>query len=251
MEDKSVILLGNGGCLSKHRLGSRIDSFDEVVRINRFKTIGYEDIAGSKTTIWCTYNPLVGFSNFIRDYKNLNMPQEEIRNIVKDVRELWYVNWKTYTLFRSWRNREPLDYLDIYDKCKRHQLPLNSKRLQRRYNLSHPSTGFLLLAVLVDMYDKIYIHGYDIYESDKTHHYFGGADEATFVSKHDYKNTEYRHIKDLIKRGRIVFLDEDVEIVKAKFIDKEPKIIKCKTCGKTNTNYNWEQLLCNYCENIL
>ena len=48
-----VILIGNGCSATEHKLGKVIDSeFDLVLRMNRFKTEGYEEYVGSKTDVW-------------------------------------------------------------------------------------------------------------------------------------------------------------------------------------------------------
>ena len=48
-----VLLVGNGCSAAEHKLGKFIDSeFDLVLRMNRFKTIGFEEYVGSKTDIW-------------------------------------------------------------------------------------------------------------------------------------------------------------------------------------------------------
>ena len=47
-----VILIGNGSSVMDHEYGSLIDTFDVVVRFNRFRTKGYEKNVGTKTTHW-------------------------------------------------------------------------------------------------------------------------------------------------------------------------------------------------------
>ena len=48
-----VLLVGNGCSAAEHKLGKFIDSeFDLVLRMNRFKTIVFEEYVGSKTDLW-------------------------------------------------------------------------------------------------------------------------------------------------------------------------------------------------------
>ena len=48
-----VLLVGNGCSALEHKLGKVIDTeFDLVLRMNRFKTEGYEEYVGSKTNVW-------------------------------------------------------------------------------------------------------------------------------------------------------------------------------------------------------
>ena len=47
---KKIIIVGNANTLVGKNLGSVIDSYDDVIRINNFKTKGYEKDVGTKTT---------------------------------------------------------------------------------------------------------------------------------------------------------------------------------------------------------
>jgi len=47
---RRVIIVGNADTLLGKNLGSVIDSYDDVIRINNFKTKGYEKDVGTKTT---------------------------------------------------------------------------------------------------------------------------------------------------------------------------------------------------------
>lgn len=51
-EPSKVAIIGNGASLIGRGLGGIIDSYEEVVRFNEFKTHGYEADVGNKTTIW-------------------------------------------------------------------------------------------------------------------------------------------------------------------------------------------------------
>ncbi|XP_030258430.1 ST3 beta-galactoside alpha-2,3-sialyltransferase 3b isoform X1 [Sparus aurata] len=52
---KRCIIVGNGGILSNKSLGSRIDDYDVVVRLNEAPVAGYRKDVGSKTTMRITY----------------------------------------------------------------------------------------------------------------------------------------------------------------------------------------------------
>lgn len=53
--DSSCVLVGNGPSLLAKRLGPLIDSHDEVIRFNSFRTQGFAQHTGSKTTLWSTF----------------------------------------------------------------------------------------------------------------------------------------------------------------------------------------------------
>ncbi|XP_051250228.1 ST3 beta-galactoside alpha-2,3-sialyltransferase 3b isoform X1 [Dicentrarchus labrax] len=52
---KRCIIVGNGGILSNKSLGSRIDDYDVVVRLNEAPVTGYGKHVGTKTTLRITY----------------------------------------------------------------------------------------------------------------------------------------------------------------------------------------------------
>ncbi|KAG8507675.1 CMP-N-acetylneuraminate-beta-1,4-galactoside alpha-2,3-sialyltransferase, partial [Galemys pyrenaicus] len=52
---RRCIIVGNGGVLANKSLGSRIDDYDIVVRLNSAPVRGFEKDVGSKTTLRITY----------------------------------------------------------------------------------------------------------------------------------------------------------------------------------------------------
>ncbi|XP_076871263.1 ST3 beta-galactoside alpha-2,3-sialyltransferase 3a isoform X2 [Brachyhypopomus gauderio] len=52
---KRCIIIGNGGILSNKSLGSKIDEYDVVVRLNEAPVSGFERDVGSKTSVRITY----------------------------------------------------------------------------------------------------------------------------------------------------------------------------------------------------
>lgn len=51
----SWVLVGNGPSAIRRPLGPLIDAHDNVVRFNRYETIGHEAAVGSRTTYWATH----------------------------------------------------------------------------------------------------------------------------------------------------------------------------------------------------
>jgi hypothetical protein len=52
----SIAVVGNG-TMGRH-LGEIIDSYDNVIRINKFELNGYENLVGKKTSLWCTFGDI-------------------------------------------------------------------------------------------------------------------------------------------------------------------------------------------------
>ena len=52
MNNKSIIIIGNGQSILNNEFQDKIDAFDIVVRINNYKIKGYEHFLGAKTDVW-------------------------------------------------------------------------------------------------------------------------------------------------------------------------------------------------------
>jgi len=53
-EAAGVVLVGNAPCVLGAGLGRRIDAHDCVIRLNDFRTLGFEADVGSRTSLWYT-----------------------------------------------------------------------------------------------------------------------------------------------------------------------------------------------------
>ncbi len=52
MNDESILVIGNGESILKQRLQKKIDSFNQVLRINNYIIDDFELFVGTKTDIW-------------------------------------------------------------------------------------------------------------------------------------------------------------------------------------------------------
>lgn len=218
MQDKSVIILGNGASLAGSKLGKKIDEFDVVVRINSWKTKGYEEDVGTKTTIWATYNTWKRTESFIKEYMELGYSLEYIKELVKDIEEIWIVSWDMNHLFNPGGPRY-INVLGLGNKTLRIESYPFSKKLTRK--LEHPSTGLHLIWLLTQMYSKIYIAGYDIYGFKDDYYYYKSNIKTKNLLKGSTlhkKDIEYKMIKDWIKSGQVEYLTNESKIEKGKYI---------------------------------
>jgi hypothetical protein len=251
--NKSTLLIGNGGSLSRGGLGSKIDEFDEVIRINEGKTKGWEQDAGMKFTIWSTYNPQKKFFKFINGYRSRGYSDDMIKDLLKDIHEIWYVAPR-FDLLIPWK----FDNLTKKDTIIRHMSP----RILREITsyIKEPTTGFILIYLLNKMYDKFYITGFDFLGHSKLkpvlHHYFTDNPLERAESKEILirdLDGEYQYTQQLVDNGEVEYLTKDTEIVKSqwKYADTRP-VSTMRECinGHKSMYYWWENKICHICEEM-
>lgn len=253
MQEKSIIVVGNGGSLKNKSLGKKIDEFDSIIRFNNWHTKGYENIAGSRTDIWVSGCPSKGLYRLIRNLDNDGYDMKSILNYIKDVKELWFFTFPKVWISKSQEWKHSNSILDKYNLESKPIRKINKEfsALTERELKSHPSTGFQVIFALTQIYNKIYITGFDFWghlESSNYEHYFTDVkiDMPTKLPAHIPPN-EYRYVKKLIEDKKIILLNNDSKITPSipilEFIN-----YTCDKCKKTSNLYPWQVNECIYCD---
>lgn len=268
---KSVIVVGASGTLKDSELGSKIDAFDVVIRINRAKTLGYEIDVGNKIDIWITCSLIEipidrtetgwfearGFGSAINDYIMAGYTDEQIIDRFKSLNEVWLMSWDTETLNRYSNGKDMIRLLDKYklnDTIKRYEDVSTAKRYVHEVRMKN-TTGFIVLLSLSKIYKNFYIAGFGREKMDnrKLFNYYSKEEDfntkRNIASKcHNYEK-EDKWIDDMVNKGIIKDLDKDVDITPIELLaDSEySKSFKCEGCNKLNQKYFWENNMCNYC----
>lgn len=156
------MIIGNGPSILDRPLGKVIDSFDTVIRLNRFST---KEVAhtGRKIDVWAvskTFGTDTGKENFV-DWKQ--RPKLLIKCGAKN------------------SNNPILRGLAKKYKCKIEQYPEEYKaEIQKEIQAlrpeeeTRPSTGLFIVWYYLNYLNilKIYIHGFDHLQFGKRTHYF-------------------------------------------------------------------------------
>jgi hypothetical protein len=173
-----IIVVGNGSSLIDIKNGSRIDSFEKVIRFNSFKTKGFEDFVGIKTTSWVTCNAC---------------------HIDKKFNEVIYHSW-THD-----KNKDPI-FLNLQEKFPNIisldlGLIKEANLILEKVDLKAPSTGLLAILHFLKTEQMVTITGFDWW-SRSAHHY-GDNEVRGTIHKPDL---EMKRINDLSIHGKIRFL---------------------------------------------
>jgi len=197
MNNKSIIIIGNGQSILNNELQDEIDAFDIVVRINNYKINGYEHYLGTKTDIW-----------FNGANSKLSIPEYIPNKVIVAIPSMIFLHQKdniqTYISKRVGINDDkitliPKKQIESYEKI------VNHNRL---------TTGLYSILWAINNYDNIYIHGFDFFINSKAHYY--DSKLMTFVNnnivnkghKHD-NDKEYNFINHLLDENKIRRLKND------------------------------------------
>lgn len=158
-----VFIIGNGPSATKHKLGKTIDAADVVVRINDFKTTGFEDYVGSKTDILftCRLNEYID---------NIDQFPEVILSLLMN----------------------PLDGVTIPDtvinaeNISEHIQWPEIERMTKVLGLKadcYPSTGLICILKMINRFGHVHVVGFDHFKEGNGHYYETGP--RAIPNRHD------------------------------------------------------------------
>tara|TARA_R110000796_G_scaffold241197_1_gene362508 strand:- start:597 stop:1148 length:552 start_codon:yes stop_codon:yes gene_type:complete len=179
---KQCVLVGNAKFVVNH--GELIDSYDDVYRFNRFRTIDFESKVGSKCTHWILNLKLVIDQ---RDYFRRNI--DKLKKI--------HPNLNTTIVMTTSTNIEAIHKLDkIKSKYDGFDYNISKFRLDSKYK---PSTGMVAIDYLLDKYEVLNLVGFDF---GKTNHYWGVEGPSDIPGNHSW-NLEIDYVNKLIENKRV------------------------------------------------
>jgi len=181
MNDQKIILIGNGSSVLDNKNGSKIDSFDVVVRFNNFKVENYEEYVGSKTNYWFTW------SDF---YEKIHL----------DIDRIYFHSWVKHKEkdknYIKMQNKYPNIIVVQYEVLPEIRLEIPE------YPHNSFSTGLIATHLMLKEYKKVFIYGFDWWQEGRPHHY---GDNAQAGRLHHPK-LEYQYFKKFIDLNKIILL---------------------------------------------
>jgi hypothetical protein len=149
-----VAVIGNGPSLLGSKLGSVIDSCDEVIRFNSFSLAGHEQDTGTRTTIWSLAGPN-------QRPVNPDLRPAKVIYCHGPNSKTFYEPAQTWPIPRAFYN-------NIRQRIQSESTRPDPEKLL-------PSTGFLTLAWLIEAgFSNLHIAGFDSFQKDRSglHHYW-------------------------------------------------------------------------------
>ena len=193
---RNVAIIGSSGTLLGSGLGSKIDSFDEVIRFNRAPTNGFESDVGSKTTLRVVNNHV--FDNIdISKQGYSKSPQ----NFVKDLRnsKILYVGTDILPWNRRNENSHPSNELFLYDYKSMSEV---KKVIGSTFEQSLLA-GSTLIALCLAASIKPTIFGFDLQPFPRTHYWQDRPKNVNII--HHNPSEESKMIQNLIDKKKIKY----------------------------------------------
>ena len=201
-----VVIVANAKIKEDNKRGNDINSFDKVIRMNRFETDGFEEYLGSKTDIWCINrkillqktNTYYGFYNKRWDKYQTKYPTLDkcvMMTYCHEKNEADGVRKDNMVVENS------IEVADTYEIIC--ELGKRWEEIYSNDNFRKPSTGLTTIFYYLNLYDQIHIHNFDW---GKTAHYWGVKGPEDIPSPHHTWQFEKIVVDDLISEGKVVVL---------------------------------------------
>ncbi|KAK5854008.1 hypothetical protein PBY51_015112 [Eleginops maclovinus] len=212
---RRCVVVGNGGVLHGSHLGSHIDQYDVIIRLNNAPVPGFEKDAGSRTTIRLMYPE--GAPHSASEYKKTTMVALVVFKYL-DLDWLTSVITKKPLSFWSkmWFWREVVDDIPLRPESFRILHPEiihKTGQVLQKYALKQgnmvPTLGASAVVMALQLCDQVSLagFGYDMKHPEARLHYYEtlrmGAMKAQVV--HDV-SAEKLFLRDLVAAGAITDL---------------------------------------------
>lgn len=174
------ILVGNSSSALNKGLGSHINSFENVIRFNRFKIKEYEVDLGTKCTHWVlNYKLTTDNRNYL--VKNLSQIKSESTGL------------KQALILTTAKDKGQINKIK-----KQVDIEVIYKRFEPLFD-SKPTTGLLAINYFLEQFSKLTLVGFDF---GKSNHYWGNHNISDIPGKHEW-GKEKKYINDLVKQNKI------------------------------------------------
>ena len=177
--------------------GNLIDEFDIIIRLNNFRTSGYQEYVGSKTS-FALISPAC-------------MPSEELSKM--NPKDIFVVGGNLRKDYEKIRNRlldetRGCNVLPPEENLLSPSIYNDGLRIEMGFDITKaqwPSTGTVAIQWARDRYGKaakVFIHGFDFYESNQVtlERYFGVETKAD--GKHNF-DKEKIYVSAMLTKGLI------------------------------------------------
>ncbi|RVE64537.1 hypothetical protein OJAV_G00126750 [Oryzias javanicus] len=212
LECRTCVVVGNGFAIKNTSLGSIIDKYDVVIRLNDAPVRGFEEDVGKKTTMRFFY-PESASSN-----PGLHNDEDTLMVLVpfkpQDLRWLKEILYDEKRVRKGFWKPPPLIWLGHSSKVRvldPHFMHWTAKKLLQipEQNGFHPTTGILAVFVALNYCDVVHIAGFG-YPPKRNQlqpiHYYGSHTMNSMKNSPHDVSREGRALKRLENSGALAYL---------------------------------------------
>ncbi|XP_077396259.1 CMP-N-acetylneuraminate-beta-galactosamide-alpha-2,3-sialyltransferase 4 isoform X2 [Festucalex cinctus] len=212
LECKTCVVIGNGFAIKNTSLGSTINKYDVVIRLNSAPVRGYEDDVGNKTTMRFFYPESASYDPRLNSEPGTLMVFVPFKQ--QDLRWLKEILYNEKRVVKGFWKVPPQIWLGdagkvrVLDPYFLHQTAYTLLQIPLKPKIPvHPTTGILAVFVALNYCDVVHVAGFG-YPDSKMHpvHYYGS--ETMKIMKNSYHDLsiEAQALKRLEDSGAILFL---------------------------------------------
>ncbi|XP_041454288.1 lactosylceramide alpha-2,3-sialyltransferase-like [Lytechinus variegatus] len=210
---RRCIVIGNGGLMKGAQLGSEIDKYDAVFRLNTAPIKGYETDVGSKTTVRIVYpeSSVLSPDVYAQDWTLLVVAFKQVDlqwiDYIIEGRDLKKLKgfWHPTADFVP----KPRKDIRIFNPAIISELSANLigfKIAKGKMDKNVPTTGSMAIMVALRFCDEISVagFGYDIKRPDTPIHYYSSEKTKSIMSSFTHGiDLEKKFLHKLVKQGII------------------------------------------------
>ncbi|KAJ8368850.1 hypothetical protein SKAU_G00088780 [Synaphobranchus kaupii] len=217
LDCRTCVVIGNGFSIKNSSLGSAINKYDVVIRLNDAPVRGYEDDVGSKTTMRLFYPESASSNPSIHNDPDTIMVLVPFKQ--NDLRWLKEILYNEKRVRKGFWKPPPQIWLGSASQIRildpyflQHtagtllHIPLQPKKNQKSV---HPTTGILGIFVALNYCEVVHIagFGYPEFRNQKQPIHYYGRDTMKSMknSNHDVSH-EAQYLKKLEDSGAILYL---------------------------------------------
>jgi len=196
--NKKILIIGNGQSVLNSKIGSSIDKFDTIARINNYRIDSYEKYLGKRTDVW------INGAN-----QKLLKRKQIFSQIIVSIPSSIIIK-KNDTLIKHVSKRLKLKATEFsiipINDIQRYESSVGHRRL---------TTGITSILWGLDNFDEVFIHGFDFFIDSKSHYYdskiYNFINQYILNKGHKHDNIkEHKFVQNLINNQKVNRLIDNI-----------------------------------------
>ena len=213
-EDCSIAVIGNSSNVMMDEIGSEIDRYDVVCRMNNYQIAGYEKYIGTKTDLYIT-----SLSN-TPEITEEELSQQSIKSVFvsRPISTKYAYNVALFEMLKNYKNVKKYDPVFVSEQSFDELYQFLG--LTNEDDGRNPTSGLTFLYCFLNYikFKKMYITGFDFFNPNNPNgmHYYKGDyydqdEKVGLIEYYHPRNSEIDLFNELIKNRDNIVLSDGVK----------------------------------------